>query len=169
MRDQFDRLIQSGAVAETDLELFGSWPQYRAFGTMFMNTGFEQTFELNDGGKLEVFAPAKEVFVNMVWHDPLEFERWAIQQITLASWLSAEGFNWIMFNAVHGQQSQYLTPSLVQALTQPRIYNPNWNWLLDIDRNYAHSRRACGHPAEDAHRDLARMLYMYMQTNALIA
>jgi hypothetical protein len=71
-----------------------------------------------------------------------------------------------MFNAVHAHQADLLSPALTAALNRPGMYRPDWSMLPWVDRFYSANRRACGHPATDAHQALARLLYDYMQTNA---
>ena len=162
------RLVAQRDMADDNFRM-DKFRSYGDHGSVFMNAGFQQWITLLNGRKYQLFDPLRPLFQELIWDDRTEMNRWAVQQIALADFLSARGYRWLMFNTVHTMEWQHLEQPVADQLKRVRFYKPDWAFQPWVNRFYPDNKRACGHPDAVPHQALAHSLYDYMQTNALIA
>jgi hypothetical protein len=169
IRDQVESLIKQGQLAE-DFYCNDTFRAYRDHGSIFMNgPGFNQWLNLRNGKRYQLVAQAMPVFVDMIWQEQLEQERWAIQQLSLAAFLESQGYRWLFFNSVHAIDAKSIDSSVYERISGPNFYDPFWAFQPWYDCEFPQHIRACGHPDAVPHQALAQRLHDYLQTNALIA
>ena len=166
IRDQVQRV--TGLDLPLGVDFAASSGSYQQWGTIFMNPGFNQWLRSATGQQVPIFDQLRDQFTEYVWNDQMEYEKWAVLQLSLADYLDQRGYSWVMFNAVHAHDDRMLTPAVRAALNRKGMYRPDWSMLPWVDRFYSANKRACGHPASDAHAALARLLHLHMRQQGLI-
>jgi hypothetical protein len=147
-------------------------PELDDFGTGFLNPGFQQGIWFNDGTKKNLFDEVMPLFVDFIWQDPLEFEKWFSQQIALENFLRNRGYDFLFFNAVHIFSELYSseqTQILLDNFKSDNYYSPlTFSFTQWANLNYPGEKRELHHYSSVVHAAFADLLYNYITGCKLI-
>ena len=147
-------------------------PELDDFGTGFLNPGFQQGIWFNDGTQKNLFKEIMPLFVDFLWHDPLEFEKWFSQQIALEQFLRNRGYEFVFFNGVHvfsEPDSSEQTQILLDNFKSDNYYSPlTFSFTEWANLNYPKEKRELQHYTAVVHQAFAELLYNYITGYKLI-
>jgi len=147
-------------------------PELDDFGTAFLNPGFTQGIWFNDGTKKNLFEQVMPLFVDFLWNDSLEFEKWFVQQQALENFLKNKGYEFVFFNAVHifsEVDSNETVQALIDSFKSPNYLNPlTFSFTEWANLNYPAEKREMHHYTTVVHQAFAEVLYRYITACKLI-
>lgn len=169
MKDFIDRIFkEKNSTKHSSFAM----PELDDFGTAFLNPGFQQGVWFNDGTKKNLFEEIMPLFVDFFWNDPLEFEKWFVQQQTLEHFLKSKGYEFVFFNAVHlfsANDASEQTQILLDNLSSDVYYSPlTFSFVEWANANYPHEKRELNHYSSIVHSAFAELLYRYITSCKLI-
>lgn len=147
-------------------------PELDDFGTAFLNPGFTQGIWFSDGTQKNLFEEIMPLFVNYVWNDQLEFEKWFVQQQALENFLRNKGYDFVFFNAVHvfSEHDSYDSVKiLLDNLKPDNYFSPlTFSFVEWANANYPTEKRELHHYSAKVHLEFAELLFNYITTYKLI-